>query len=188
MERILVLDFGSQYTQLIARKVRELGVFSEIHPPELPAEAIKGMAPKGLILSGGPSSVYEPHAPLPDRGIFALGIPVLGICYGMQLMAHLLGGEVRHAPEREYGGAELWIDDPDEIFRGLDPSRPYRVWMSHGDRVERLPEGFRPLAHTSNSPYAAIADSTRKLYALQFHPEVAHTEIGRDVLRNFLFE
>ncbi len=188
MERILVLDFGSQYTQLIARKVRELGVFSEIHPPELPAEVIKGMAPKGLILSGGPSSVYEPHAPLPDRGIFALGIPILGICYGMQLMAHLLGGEVRHAPEREYGGAELWIDDPDEIFRGLDPSQPHRVWMSHGDRVERLPEGFRPLAHTSNSPYAAIADSTRKLYALQFHPEVAHTEIGRDVLRNFLFE
>ncbi len=188
MEKVLVLDFGSQYTQLIARKVRELGVFSEIHRPDLPASSIREMAPKGLILSGGPSSVYEPGAPMPDRGIFDLGLPILGICYGMQLMAHLLGGEVRRALKREYGGAELWIDDPDEIFKGLDPSRPHRVWMSHGDRVERLPEGFKALAHTSNSPYAAIGQSGRRFYALQFHPEVAHTEIGKEVLGNFLFE
>ena len=184
---MVVLDFGSQYTQLIARKVRELGVFSEIHPPDLPARKLEGLRPKGLILSGGPSSVYEPGAPFPDPGIFSLGVPILGICYGMQVMVHLLGGEVSHAPRREYGGAELVIDEPDEIFSGLEAGRPYRVWMSHRDRVERLPEGFETLAHTSNSPYAAIADRKRRFYALQFHPEVVHTEIGRDILRNFLF-
>lgn len=188
MERIVVLDFGSQYTQLIARKVRELGVFSEIHPPDLRAEEIRALAPLGIILSGGPSSVYEEGAPYPDPGVFDLGLPILGICYGMQVMVHLLGGKVVRAPKGEYGGAELFIEDPDEIFKGLEPGRPYRVWMSHQDRVERIPEGFKVLAHTANSPYAAIAHRERRLYGLQFHPEVVHTEIGRDVLRNFLFE
>lgn len=187
MERVVVLDFGSQYTQLIARKVRELGVFSEIHHPDLKAEDISDLSPIGIILSGGPSSVYEEGAPKPDPKIFDLGIPILGICYGMQVMAHLLGGEVAPAPKREYGGADLFIDNPDEIFLGLDPGRPYRVWMSHQDRVEKLPRGFEVLAHTANSPYAAIAHRGRGFYALQFHPEVVHTEIGKEVLRNFLF-
>lgn len=187
MEKVFILDFGSQYTQLIARKVRELGVFSEIQPPDVPSEAIKKASPKGIILSGGPSSVYQEGAPLPDPRVFELGIPVLGICYGMQVMAHLLGGKVAHAPKGEYGGARLWVKEPDDLFWGLDPKRPYRVWMSHRDRVERLPKGFVVLASTANSPLAAIADPKRKLFALQFHPEVAHTEIGKDVLRNFLF-
>ena len=175
-EKVAIIDFGSQYTQLIARRIRELGVFSEIHTPNLSIEELKGY--DGIILSGGPASVFEGGAPSIDKEAFSLGIPILGICYGMQLMAHLLGGKVRPAPEREYGGAILMVDRPQGIFSGLRTTEGYRVWMSHGDRVEELPPGFEVFGHTANSPYAAMGDPERKLYALQFHPEVAHTEIG----------
>lgn len=185
-EKVAIIDFGSQYTQLIARRIRELGVFSEIHAPNLSIEELKGY--DGIILSGGPASVFEGGAPSIDKEAFSLGIPVLGICYGMQLMAHLLGGKVRPAPEREYGGAILMVDRPQGIFSGLRTTGGYRVWMSHGDRVEELPPGFEVFGHTANSPYAAMGDPERKLYALQFHPEVAHTEIGKEILANFLFE
>ncbi|RJQ16389.1 MAG: glutamine-hydrolyzing GMP synthase [Nitrospiraceae bacterium] len=198
-EKILVLDFGSQYTQLIARRVREQKVYSEILPYNVTIDRIKEFAPKGIILSGGPSSVYDKKAPLPDKEIFELGIPVLGICYGMQLMAHMLGGKVAKSARREYGRAELMIDDDTDLLkktgaRGksirLDSegqgSRGV-VWMSHGDRIVKQPEGFAPIAHTDNSPIAAMADKDRKFYALQFHPEVAHTENGTKILKNFVF-
>jgi len=187
MKGIVILDFGSQYTQLIARRVRELGVWSEIHVPSLDASSIKRLNPKGIILSGGPSSVYEKNAPKPDKGIFRLGVPILGICYGMHLMVELLGGKVKSFPVREYGGAELFIDEPDEIFYSLEKATPYRVWMSHMDSVKELPPGFKRLAHTPDCPYAAIGDTERRFFGLQFHPEVAHTVIGKKVLENFLF-
>ena len=187
MKGIVILDFGSQYTQLIARRVRELGVWSEIHVPSLDASSIKRLDPKGIILSGGPSSVYEKNAPKPDKGIFRLGVPILGICYGMHLMVELLGGKVKSFPVREYGGAELFIDEPDEIFYSLEKATPYRVWMSHMDSVKELPPGFKRLAHTPDCPYAAIGDTERRFFGLQFHPEVAHTVIGKKVLENFLF-
>ncbi len=185
-EKVVIVDFGSQYTQLIARRVRELGVFSEIHAPNLSIEELSEY--DGIILSGGPASVFEEGAPSIGKEVFSLGIPILGICYGMQLMAHLLGGKVSPAPEREYGGAVLTVDRAQGIFSGLRTTKGYRVWMSHGDRVEELPPGFEVFGHTANSPYAAMGDPNRRLYALQFHPEVAHTEIGREVLANFLFE
>ena len=187
MKGIVILDFGSQYTQLIARRIRELGVWSEIHVPSLDASSIKRLNPKGIILSGGPSSVYEKDAPKPDKGIFRLGVPILGICYGMHLMVELLGGKVKSFPVREYGGAELFIDEPDEIFYSLEKATPYRVWMSHMDSVKELPPGFKRLAHTPDCPYAAIGDTERRFFGLQFHPEVAHTVIGKKVLENFLF-
>jgi GMP synthase (glutamine-hydrolysing) len=195
-EKILVLDFGSQYTQLIARRVRENKVYSEILPFNIPFKKIKTFTPKGIILSGGPSSVYDKNAPLPDKRIFELGIPILGICYGMQLMAYCLGGMVAKAVKREYGRAELIIDDDTDLFKGIGRKFEIRnskfeirtvVWMSHGDRIERQPSGFKPIAHTDNSPIAAMADKNRKLFALQFHPEVAHTEEGIKILKNFLF-
>ena len=186
-DKILVLDFGSQYTQLIARRVREHKVYSEIFPFNAPIEKIREFHPKGIILSGGPSSVYDKDAPIPDMAIFGLGVPVLGICYGMQLMAHLLRGKVAKARKREYGRAELCIDDSSGLFKGV-AGRATTVWMSHGDRIEKLPEGFRPIAHTENSPVAAMAERKRKLYALQFHPEVAHTQRGKEILRNFVFD
>ena len=185
-DRILVLDFGSQYTQLIARRVRENKVYSEIFPFNAPIEKIRGFRPKGIILSGGPSSVYDREAPVPDVAIFTLGVPVLGICYGMQLMAHLLKGRVARAQKREYGRAELRVDDPSGLFRGIG-TRATTVWMSHGDRIVKLPAGFSPIAHTENSPVAAMAEKGKKLYALQFHPEVAHTDRGMEILRNFVF-
>ena len=185
-ERILVLDFGSQYTQLIARRVRESKVYSEIFPYNAPIQKIERFNPRGIILSGGPSSVYDSRAPIPDFEIFELGVPILGICYGMQLMAHYLGGRVARATYREYGMAELTIDDKIDIFRGI--SEKTTVWMSHGDRIERCPSRFLPIAHTDNSPVAAIADKDRKFYALQFHPEVAHTPKGFEILKNFLFQ
>jgi GMP synthase (glutamine-hydrolysing) len=186
-EKIIVLDFGSQYTQLIARRVREQNVFCEIHPFTHYAEAIKGNGTKGIILSGGPASVYDEGAPRIGAELFRLGIPVLGICYGMQLMTFLLGGDVMPSREREYGGAELEIDEARYIFGGLVKDKTYRVWMSHGDRVEKLPPGFMILAHSINSPIAAMGDLDRKLVGLQFHPEVVHTEIGGEILHNFLF-
>ncbi len=185
-DKILVLDFGSQYTQLIARRVRESKVYSEIFPFSAPIEKIKEFKPKGIILSGGPSSVYDRDAPIPDLGIFELGIPVLGICYGMQLMAHILRGKVARAQKREFGRAELFIDDDPGLFKGLDRSTT-AVWMSHGDRIEKLPVGFIIVAHTENSPIAAMADIRKKFYALQFHPEVVHTEKGGEIIRNFIF-
>lgn len=184
-ERILVLDFGSQYTQLIARRVRESKVYSEIFPYNTSLDKIRKFSPKGIILSGGPSSVYDRAAPIPDLTIFDLGVPVLGICYGMQLMAHCLGGKVARAQKREYGRAELIIDKRMDIFKGI-PGKT-TVWMSHGDRIEGYPPGFQPMAHTHNSPVAAMALKSKRFYALQFHPEVAHTPLGISIIRNFLF-
>jgi GMP synthase (glutamine-hydrolysing) len=184
-ERILVLDFGSQYTQLIARRVRESKVYSEIFPFNAPIQKIKEFRPKGLILSGGPSSVYDAGAPLPDMEVFKLGIPVLGICYGMQLMAHSLGGSVAKAAKREYGRAELKVDDDTNLLWGLSPNT--KVWMSHGDRIVALPGGFSAIGHTDNSPVAVMANRDRQFYALQFHPEVVHTEEGTRMLHNFIF-
>ena len=183
-EKILVLDFGSQYTQLIARRVREFRVYSEIMPYNVPLSKIKEFAPKGIILSGGPSSVYAIDAPLPDPGIFGLGVPILGICYGMQLMAHMLEGRVAKAQKREYGRAELLIDVTDGLFKGV--KKKTTVWMSHGDRIEKTPKGFKAIAHTENSPVAAIGDSKKKFYAIQFHPEVVHTDEGKTILKNFV--
>jgi GMP synthase (glutamine-hydrolysing) len=185
-EKILVLDFGSQYTQLIARRIREQKVYSEIFPFNAPLEKIRDFKPRGVILSGGPSSVYAQQAPIPDKGIFNLGIPVLGICYGMQLMAHMLGGIVDRAAKREYGRAEIRIDDDSDLFKNI--AKNSVVWMSHGDRIERKPAGFEVLAHTENSPCAAMADRSRRFYALQFHPEVVHTEEGTEILKNFIFD
>jgi GMP synthase (glutamine-hydrolysing) len=184
-ETILVLDFGSQYTQLIARRVRELGVYCEIVFPDLPAARIKALRPRGLILSGGPSSVYDPQAPRCDPAVFSLGLPILGICYGIQLLAHGLGGKVERSPRREYGSAELHITKKAKLFQGLPPRM--RVWMSHGDSLVAPPRGFQVLARTANSPVAAVADEEKKIYGVQFHPEVVHTPKGRAVLKNFLF-
>ncbi|OGW32531.1 MAG: glutamine-hydrolyzing GMP synthase [Nitrospirae bacterium GWC2_42_7] len=187
--KILVLDFGSQYTQLIARRIRENKVYSEIFPYNIPFEKISEFKPKGIILSGGPSSVYEKSAPIPDKRIFGLGIPILGICYGMQLMSHMLGGKVAKAAKREYGRAELTINDDSDIFSRLTPHASHltTVWMSHGDRIEKFPPGFISIARTDNSPVAAMADKKKDFYALQFHPEVAHTDKGKEILRNFVF-
>jgi GMP synthase (glutamine-hydrolysing) len=187
VEKVIILDFGSQYTQLIARRIREQKVYCEIYPYTLSVEAIKGNSTKGIVLSGGPASVYDKGAPQIDAELFHLGIPVLGICYGMQLMTSLLGGKVAPSREREYGKAELKIDEPSQIFAGLDKGQRYRVWMSHGDRVEKLPPGFMIFARSPNSPIAAMGDPKRGLVGLQFHPEVAHTEIGAEILSNFLF-
>lgn len=187
MEKVLILDFGSQYTQLIARKVRELSVFSEIQPFNYPLEKIKSdSAIRAIILSGGPSSVYAKNAPHPDGAVLKLGIPVLGICYGLQLIAYLLGGEVDPAARREYGRAELFFDPAEVFFQGI--SSPTQVWMSHGDHLTRLPKNFRRIAHTENSPIAAVANKAQKIYGLQFHPEVYHTTDGNKILANFLIE
>jgi len=185
MNKALILDFGSQYTQLIARKVRELGVYSEIHPYNLPLEKIKALAPGAIILSGGPKSVYEADSPHPDPGLFQLGIPILGICYGLQLIAHHLGGKVEKAPRKEYGFASLRILDRHGLLHGLNDKT--QVWMSHGDRLETIPEGFAITARTSNSRAAVIENPRLKIYGVQFHPEVAHTAEGKKVLANFLF-
>jgi GMP synthase (glutamine-hydrolysing) len=184
-EKILVLDFGSQYTQLIARRVRESKVYSEIFPFNAAIEKIRNFDPKGIILSGGPSSVYDTMAPFPDLKIFELGTPVLGICYGMQLMAYCLKGKVARAKKREYGKAELVIDKKTNIFNGIQ--KKTIVWMSHGDKIERCPSHFQPISHTANSPVAAMADESRRFYALQFHPEVVHTPLGSKIIKNFLF-
>ena len=182
-ETVLILDFGGQYTQLIARRVRELGVYSEILPFNTPIEVIRRKNPRAIILSGGPSSVYEEGAPHPDPQIIQMGVPVLGICYGVQLMAYFLGGEVRPSARREYGYAELEAKPESRLLAGL-PSR-MKVWMSHGDYVSRPPEGFAVTAET-DAALGAVEDHARNLYGVQFHPEVAHTPQGKEVLRNFL--
>ncbi|MFP4477378.1 MAG: glutamine-hydrolyzing GMP synthase [Desulfatibacillaceae bacterium] len=181
---ILVIDFGSQYNQLIARRVREHRVYCQIEPPTLPVSAIRDMAPRGIILSGGPASIYEENSPGVDPGVFDLGIPVLGICYGMQYMIHSLGGEVAPADKREYGLAELTVDNPRDVLDGV-PERA-TVWMSHGDSIKSLPEGFTATARTDNTPFAAVAAPERGFYGLQFHPEVTHTPKGKLMLKNFL--
>jgi GMP synthase (glutamine-hydrolysing) len=188
MDRIAILDFGGQYTQLIARRIRELGVYSEILPCTQPVEGVLAAGYKGIVLSGGPSSVYEDQAPLPDRRLFEAGIPVLGICYGMQAMGYLLGGHVVPAARREYGPAEVKLLSTGGLLEGIAPSPDGRiaVWMSHGDTVMQPPRGFVNLAATENCPVAAMADDTRRLFAVQFHPEVAHTPQGKTILRNFL--
>lgn len=183
MQRVLVYDFGSQYTQLIARGVRELAVYSEIVPPDFPPDRAKDAL--AIILSGGPASVYQQGAPLPSPDILNLGVPVLGICYGLQALAHLLGGRVAPAGAREYGHANLRVTGDDPLFRGLP--KEMRVWMSHGDKVLELPEGFVPIAETENSPFAAVSHPKRRIWGVQFHPEVKHTPLGRDILRNFLY-
>lgn len=185
-ETILVLDFGSQYTQLIARRIREIGVYSEIHPYNFPVLKIQEMNIKGIILSGGPSSVYQNNAPFPSDGIFNLNIPLLGICYGLQVIAHQLGGEVDKLAKREYGRTALLIDDDSDLFFGLKKSTT--VWMSHGDALTKLPDNFEQIGHSANSPICAIRHSQRRIYGVQFHPEVVHTEHGSEILHNFVFK
>lgn len=185
-EVVLVLDFGSQYSQLIARRVRELGVYAELHPFNFPVETIRALRPKGIILSGGPASVYEAGAPHPSPEIFDLGIPILGICYGLQVIAYQLGGEVDRSAKREFGRAEVFIDDTSDVFAGFNGQTT--VWMSHGDALTELPSGFERIGHSSNSPICAIRNRAKKIYGVQFHPEVVHTERGKDILRNFLFK
>jgi GMP synthase (glutamine-hydrolysing) len=187
-DKILILDFGSQYTQLIARRIRECQIYSEIHPFDLPAEKVRSLSPKGIILSGGPASVYEKDAPQCDPTLLRMGIPILGICYGMQLIGHLLGGEVAHSEKREYGKAKVIIDRGGKLFKNLGrKGSQLDVWMSHGDQIRRLPHGFQALVHSKNTPFAAIEDSRRRIYGLQFHPEVVHTPKGLDLIKNFLF-
>lgn len=187
-EMILILDFGSQTTQLIARRIREQKVYCEIHPYSIPLEKIKEMKPAGIVLSGGPCSVYDSGAPLSDPAILDLSIPILGICYGAQLMILQGGGQVEKAEKREFGKAELQILNTDGLFAGLETGEAHhQVWMSHGDRVEVLPDGFEASAVSGHSPFAALRHQQKPMVAVQFHPEVAHTLIGVDVLRNFIF-
>lgn len=185
-ETVLILDFGSQTAQLIARRVRESGVFSLLVSPNIGVEEVRRIAPKGIILSGGPASVFEPGAPTCDPALFALGIPVFGICYGMQLMSHLLGGTVQSAAHREYGRAKIDVREGSELFAGVDAHAT--VWMSHGDQVTKTPAGFEVIASTATCPCAAVRDSARRFYGVQFHPEVTHTPQGGDMLANFLFK
>jgi GMP synthase (glutamine-hydrolysing) len=182
---ILIIDFGSQYNQLIARRVREHHVYCQIEPPDITLAAIKALAPEGIILSGGPASIYSKGAPRVDKGIFKLGIPVLGICYGLQYMIDSLGGKVIGSTKREYGFAELNVKKQKGMFAGVN--KKTQCWMSHGDSIGTLPEGFTITAFTSNTPVAAAEDVQRNFYGLQFHPEVVHTEAGKKILANFLF-
>ncbi|HDZ89266.1 MAG: glutamine-hydrolyzing GMP synthase [Deltaproteobacteria bacterium] len=186
-QKILILDFGSQYTQLIARRVREAKVYCEIHPFNLKPEKIREFSPKGIILSGGPSSIYDDDAPLADKALFDLGVPVLGICYGMQFLTHVSGGMVARTVDREYGHARIRVEDTGDLFHGLEKGDERTVWMSHGDRIDRMPEGFEVLAGSKNSPIAAMADTKRMRFGVQFHPEVAHTPDGPRIMSNFLF-
>src|SRR5919201_586469 len=183
MDKIVVLDFGSQYSHLICRRIREANVYCELLPYNTPAEVIKELNPKGIIFSGGPASVYAKDAPKPDRQIFQMGKPILGICYGHQVLVDNFGGRVKRANSREYGRAGLVIDDKADLFKNLGKS--INCWMSHGDAAEKLPEGFKVLAHTENSQSAAIGNLEKKFYGIQFHPEVVHTEKGSQILKNF---
>lgn len=185
-QTIAVIDFGSQYTQIIARRIRECQVYSKIYHYQTTAEQLRADGVIGIILSGGPSSVFAKDAPILDRGIFDIGIPVLGICYGIQLMGHLLGGKVSKSTHREYGHGTLSIQKPGRLFKKLP--RKLRVWNSHGDRLIELPAGFSAIGTTDNSPFAVIEDRQRNLYGIQFHPEVSHSEHGEDVIRNFLVQ
>jgi len=184
-ERILILDFGSQYTQLIARRIRELGVFCEIAPFNQDMSSYGDKNLKGVVLSGGPASVFDKNAPFCKKGIFEMGVPVLGICYGLQLIAKIFEGKLEKAKNREYGRAVLKIDYADMLLKDVKNSSV--VWMSHGDNVIRVPKGYKILAHTEDIPYAAMANLKQRIFGLQFHPEVAHTQEGKKILKNFLF-
>ncbi|MBW1800756.1 MAG: glutamine-hydrolyzing GMP synthase [Deltaproteobacteria bacterium] len=186
-KKILILDFGSQYTQLIARRVREAQVYCEIHPFNMGISDVRAFSPEGIILSGGPSSIYDGDSPGADPAILDLQVPVLGICYGMQYLTHILGGLVSRADDREYGNAVISIQDDLDLFHGFEKSKEEIVWMSHGDRIDRMPEGFHALASSNNSPVAAMADASRHIYGVQFHPEVVHTPQGKKILKNYLF-
>ena len=189
-EKVLILDFGSQYTMLIARRVRELKVYCEIHPCTVGTEFVREFDPDGIILSGGPASVYGEDAPRISRDILAMEVPVLGICFGMQLIADLMGGKVAKATDREYGFANIRGQWGDPLFLGIEEFRhdmTIQVWMSHGDRIEEMPKGFTSIAHSENSPVAAMTDDAHRIYGVQFHPEVAHTPRGKEILANFLF-
>jgi GMP synthase (glutamine-hydrolysing) len=183
---IVILDFGSQYTQVIARRIRESRVYSEIVPFNLSADRIQKLQPKGIVLSGGPASVFATGAPHPDPAIFSLGVPVLGICYGVHLMALQLNGSVEFSDRREFGPGTLKITAPSPLFDGL-PSE-FAVWNSHGDKVVSLPPGFQIVGTSENSPFAAIENRSRNLFGLQFHPEVAHTPLGKEILENFIYK
>jgi len=182
---ILIIDFGSQYNQLIARRVREARVYCQIEPPWISLAQIRAVSPEGIILSGGPASIYAKGSPRVDPGVFDLGIPVLGICYGMQYMVDALGGEVKKAEKREYGFAELHVKDAAGIFEGIEEQT--RCWMSHGDTIRRVPRGFKVTASTPNTRVAATENAGKKFFGFQFHPEVVHTPKGKNMLRNFLF-
>jgi GMP synthase (glutamine-hydrolysing) len=184
--RILIIDFGSQFTQLIARRVREARVYSEIHPPSRTVEWIREWKPTGIILSGGPNSVYGDNVPLADPAIFDIA-PVLGICYGMQLIAHIEGGQVIRTDRREYGRAEVKVLEPSGLFAGFSTDEPVTAWMSHGDHIEKPPKGYRVTAESNGNPISAFRHETRPTFGVQFHPEVAHTPRGREVISNFLF-
>lgn len=185
-QTILILDFGSQYTQLIARRVRENKVFSRIIPFNTPAKEIAAYNPKGLILSGGPASVTTKKSPLPDKGIFKLGLPILGVCYGMQVITEMLGGKVKNTKSREFGKTELFVDDTRDLFSHIPGN--FTCWASHGDYITKLPPGFHVSAHTTSSPFAAMSNKQRRIYGVQFHPEVTHTEKGNQIIANFLFK
>ena len=188
-KRILILDFGSQYTQLIARRVREAGVYSEIHPWDASPDFIAAFQPSGIVLSGGPESVTDQAPPRVQSVVFDLGVPILGICYGMQALAATLGGRVAPSNEREFGYAEVKLNDEQGLLSGMkQPGDPLRVWMSHGDRVESLPPGFVPIASSENAPLAAMANAEQRIYGLQFHPEVTHTEQGQVIVERFVRE
>ena len=189
LEKIVILDFGSQTTQLIARRIREQKVYSEIHPYDIKLDRLREMRPSGIVLSGGPASVYDNDAPISDHRLFDLDIPVLGICYGAQLMMQQLGGKVEKAKHREFGKAELNITYTGGIFAGMETApTKYQVWMSHGDRIENAAPGFVATAWSNHSPFAALRHEDKPFVAVQFHPEVAHTFIGNDILRNFIFD
>jgi GMP synthase (glutamine-hydrolysing) len=183
-DTVIVLDFGSQFAQLICRRVRELNVYSELLPHDTPWAEIERRRPRAIILSGSPNSVYDTDAPVPDQAVWSGRVPVLGICYGAQLMARTLGGDVLPTAKREYGPANVTLTGDDGLFAGLDREQP--VWMSHGDSITRLPEGFRATAQSGSTPFAGLADVSRHLYGIQFHPEVVHTPAGKDVLHNFV--
>lgn len=183
---ILIIDFGSQYNQLIARRVREFNVYCQIDPPDIDIEYIKNLNPEGMILSGGPSSIYEKNSPKCDEKIFNLGIPVLGICYGMQFMVNALNGTVKSSKKREYGFAALKVKKQEDLFKGV--TEKTKTWMSHGDSIEKLPRGFKITASTENTKVAATTNTRKRLYGVQFHPEVQHTAKGKIMLRNFLFD
>jgi GMP synthase (glutamine-hydrolysing) len=187
-ELVLILDFGAQYTQLIARRVREQRVYCEIHPCTIPFDQIRAMSPRAVILSGGPASVYAPGAPSVDPRIFELGVPVLGICYGLQLIAHLLGGKVEPATAREYGHARVVVEKNEGILHRFAKREALDVWMSHGDRIAALPSGFQTIGVSGNTPFCAVGNAQKRIYGVQFHPEVVHTPRGSEILAAFLFD
>ncbi len=185
---ILVLDFGSQYTQLIARRIREAGVYCEIHPPNLSAKALAALNPKGIVLSGGPASVEAEGAPLCDPSVFSMGVPVLGICYGLQLLAKTFGGRIDRGAHREFGSAEVEILKSVGPFKSFAAGTKQTVWMSHGDRVDSLPAEFEIVARSANAPVAAVAHTSKPIFGIQFHPEVVHTPQGKEMLKSFVFD